>query len=71
MRWILIVNRDNVPEIIKVFDDYFEGADQTDKLITEFFSVTENFPNYRNNEYYHKDGLTIGLYKEDIRYAIA
>jgi len=65
MNWVFVVVRNNSVEKVKVFDDFWIGAEYTDnfiKMIDPLFHG--NFPAYNRNENYTKDDLTVGLYKE-------
>jgi hypothetical protein len=64
MNWIFIVVRNNSVEQTKVFSDFWEGAEYTDSFIKRIdLDFHGNFPAYNRNEYYRRDDLTIGLYK--------
>ena len=69
MNWTFIVVQDNIVEQTKVFSDFWEGASYTDDFIRHiddnFANGSISFPAYNRNEYYRKDNVTVGLYKEN------
>lgn len=78
MNWTFVVVRNNLVEQIKVFSDFWKGAEYTDNFIRsiddDFANKNEEpvsflgFPAYNRNEYYRKNDLTVGLYKESSDY---
>lgn len=67
MSWAFIVVRNNIVEQVKVFDDFWVGADYTDNFIEKidpgFAKGGTGLPSYNRNEYYKKDDLSVGLYR--------
>lgn len=63
MDWIFIVCRDNNIEQVKVFQDFWEGANFTDNFIKRIEPSPKFFPAYNRGEYYKNGDLTVGLYK--------
>lgn len=64
MSWIFIVVRDNSVEQVKVFKDFWEGADYTDNFIKRIEPGIEHLPSYNKGENYINNNFTIGLYKD-------
>ena len=65
MNWIFVVVRNNLVERTKVFSDFWEGAEYADNFIKRIdLNFDGNFPSYNRNEYYRRNDLTIGLYKD-------
>ena len=65
MNWIFIAVRNSSVEQTKVFSDFWEGAEYADNFIKRIdLDFHGNFPAYNRNEYYRRDDLTVGLYKE-------
>lgn len=66
--WIFIVVRNNTIEKLKIFKDFWEGADFTDQFISMIDPTLKErnggFPAYNRGEYYKTEELTIGLFKE-------
>jgi len=70
MNWSFIVVRNNVVEQTKTFSDFWEGAKHTDNFIAKidenFGNGSLSFPAYNRGEFYRKDDLTVGLYKNSL-----
>jgi hypothetical protein len=66
MSWAFIVVRDNTVERVKVFSDFWDGADYTDAFIKNIDpNFNGNLPAYNRNENYKNGDLTVGLYREN------
>lgn len=67
MSWVFVVVRDNSVEQVKVFDDFWVGADYADSFIEKidpvFAKNGAGLPAYNRNESYKKDDLSVGLYR--------
>jgi hypothetical protein len=64
MSWIFIVCRNNTVEQVKIFKDYWEGANYTDVFIRRIEPSISMLPNYNRNESYKNNDLSVGLYKD-------
>jgi hypothetical protein len=64
MNWVFVVARNNSVEQVKVFKDFWEGANFADNFIKRIEPGVGNLPEYNRGEYYKNDDLTIGLYPE-------
>lgn len=65
MNWVFIVTRDNVVEQVKVFKDFWEGANFADNFIKRIEPSLPFFPAYNRGENYKNGNLTIGVYKDE------
>lgn len=65
MSWAFVVVRNNSVEKLKIFSDFWDGAEYTDDFIKSIDSLFDgNFPAYNRGENYKNNDLTIGLYRE-------
>jgi len=68
MSWVFIVVRNNAVEQTRTFSDFWQGAKYTDHFIAlidpNFGNGNPCFPAYNRGEFYSKDGVTVGLYKD-------
>ncbi len=64
MNWIFIVCRDCSIEQVKVFKDFWEGANYTDNFIKRIEPGIEMLPVYNRGENYRNGNLIVGLYKD-------
>lgn len=62
--WAFIVCKENSVETVKFFTDYFEGELYTNEFIAKLNPQIKEFPRYRQSEFYRKDDLSVGLYKD-------
>lgn len=65
MNWVLVCSRGDVVNFVKIFNDFFEGADYADEYIKKIDPDSE-LPNYRANEFYRSEDLTISLVRENL-----
>jgi len=65
MNWVFIVTRDNVVEQVKVFKDFWEGANFADNFIKRIEPGIGDLPAYNRGENYKNGNLTIGVYKDE------
>jgi len=64
MNWVFVVARNNSVEQVKVFKDFWEGANFADNFIKRMEPSPTSLPAYNRGEYYTNDDLTVGLYPE-------
>ncbi len=64
MNWIFIVCQDSNIEQVKVFKDYWEGANYTDNFIKRIEPGLGMLPEYNRGENYRNENITVGLYRE-------
>ena len=64
MNWIFIVCQDSSIEQVKVFKDYWEGAEYADNFIKRIEPGLEMLPKYNRGENYRNTNITVGLYRE-------
>jgi len=64
MKWVFLCLRNNSPEVVKVFTDFFKGAEFADSFIKKIDADCV-LPDYRKNEHFHNGELSIGLFKEE------
>jgi len=65
MNWIFVCSRDDVVDHVKIFNDFFDGADYADEFIKQFDPDAE-LPNYRANEFYRNNEVTVSLIRETV-----
>ena len=66
MNWVFIICKDSAVEQVKVFKDFWEGAEFTDTFIKRIEPGVANLPEYNRGENYRNGDLTVGLYKDEL-----
>jgi hypothetical protein len=64
MSWIFLVIENNIAKEIKIFDDYYEGADYADNFIKKI-DINQDLPNYRVGEFYRNNRLTVSYCRDE------
>lgn len=65
MNWVLICSEGDVVNYVRVFNDFFDGADYADQRIRQH-DPDADLPNYRANEFYRSEDLTVSLVRESV-----
>jgi len=62
--WAFIVCRNNIPEQVKIFDNYWLGAKHADLFVESIYPdmKDQQMPEYNRGEIFSRDDITIGLY---------
>ncbi len=63
MNWVFVCSKGDAVDYVKIFNDYFDGADYADAYIKRHDNDAE-LPNYRANEFYRTEQLTVSLIRE-------
>jgi hypothetical protein len=66
MNWVFAVVRNNSVEQVKVFKDFWEGANFADNFIKRIEPGVANLPEYNRGENYRNGDLSVGLYKDEL-----
>lgn len=64
MSWVFLVIENNIAKEIKIFEDYYEGADYADNFIKKI-DTNQDLPNYRVGEFYKNNSLTVSYCRDE------